>query len=306
MSQDYRNFDPIAINDWSRLYQQENPALTPEELETLKSLNDNISIEDVNDIYLPLVNLIKIYQKTTDDLSFAKSLFLNKKPHHRPFMIGISGSVAVGKSTTSRLLQLLLSRAFPHASVSLVTTDGFLYSNSILKQKNLMNRKGFPESYHMEGLLDFLDKMRNGETSTIPIYSHEIYDILPNQGQTINSPDFLIIEGINIFQTGHNDKLFIADYFDFSIYIDAEVNHIKQWYIERFKKLIDLAKRNTSNHYHRFSQMPLNEALAIAENTWKKINHKNLMENILPTRNRADLILHKDKNHKIDKIYLKK
>lgn len=224
----------------------------------------------------------------------------------RPFIIGISGSVAVGKSTTSRLLQLLLTRTFQNSAVELVTTDGFLYPNNILSEKKLLNKKGFPESYDMELLIDFLDTIKNGQPAAVPVYSHEIYDIVPNQSQTIKAPDFLIIEGINVFQNPQNNRLYMTDYFDFSIYIDADSNYIENWYLERFIALLELAKNDNDNYYQRFLKMKEKDALAFARDIWKNINLVNLEKYIEPTRNRAELILHKTENHKIDEIYLKK
>lgn len=304
--QELTQFEQVSRQEWQSLHQNTKPLLTVCELENLKSLNDNINIQDVKEIYLPLISLIQIYKISMENLLFSKSLFLKKECLKKPFIIGISGSVAVGKSTISRLLQLLLSRTFKESSVEMVTTDGFLYPNKVLKRQNILNRKGFPESYDMELLLLFLDNMKNGITSHIPIYSHEIYDIIPDHYQTIESPDFLIIEGINVFQNQKNNHLYMTDYFDFSIYIDANENDIEQWYIERFKSLLEIAKSDPNNYYQRFLNLPQKETEAFAKEIWSSINLVNLKEFIEPTRNRADLILHKTKNHKIDKIYLKK
>lgn len=300
------NFQKISRLDWQLLHRDTISLLTSQELETLRSLNDKINLIDVREIYLPLVNLISIYKKSTDDLAFSKSLFLKDTLIKKPFIIGVSGSVAVGKSTTSRLLQLLLSRIFPNKKVELVTTDGFLFPNSVLREKNILNRKGFPESYDMPKLINFLDTIKNGGSVAIPNYSHEIYDIIPDQFQTITNPDYLIVEGINVFQNPINERLYISDYFDFSIYIDAQVEHIEQWYLERFKKLLDIAQQDHHNYYYRFTQLPLDKAMSIAHNTWEKVNLLNLKNYIEPTRNRAEIILHKAEDHKIDQIFLKK
>lgn len=307
MTNELLNFNHIPRERWRTLHQkQTTPPLTEVELENIKSLNDQISIQDVIDIYLPLVSLIQIYKNNQENLSFAKSIFLKQEMAKRPFIIGISGSVAVGKSTTSRLLQLLLARTFKNSRVEMVTTDGFLYPNKELVARDILNRKGFPESYDMEKLLRFLEAMKNGEEASIPVYSHEIYDIVPNESQHISSPDFLIVEGINVFQNPVNQRLYMTDYYDFSIYIDADNHHIEQWYLERFKTLLQLAKNTPSNYYHRLTKQPLEEALALAKNTWKTVNLVNLENYIEPTRNRAELILHKSTNHQIDEIYLKK
>lgn len=306
MSTELINFEKINRDCWKKLKQDTLPLLTEAELNSIKSLNDKIDIQDVKEIYLPLISLIEIYKKSQENLSFSKSIFLKKHTENRPFIIGISGSVAVGKSTTSRLLQLLLDRTFQSSVVDMVTTDGFLYPNEELIKRGILDRKGFPESYDMELLLNFLDHMKNGLSSEIPVYSHEIYDIVPDKKQTIVAPDFLIVEGINVFQNSQNNRLYMNDYFDFSIYIDADSQDIEQWYLERFASLLDLSKNDPKNFYYTFTQQPREEALTFARNIWKTINLVNLENYIEPTRNRAELIIHKSKNHKIDEIYLKK
>ena len=306
MIHDLINFKNISRQEWQQLHRHSHNLLTSDELEGLRSLNDHIELEDVKDIYLPLINLINIYKKSVDDLAFSKSLFLKDQLNKRPFIIGISGSVAVGKSTTSRLLQLLLSRTYPECKVEMVTTDGFLYPNQTLIDKGILERKGFPESYDMPRLLHFLDTIKNGRKIDIPIYSHEIYDIIPNTVLSLKAPDFLIVEGINVFQNPQNERLYIADYFDFSIYIDAHTEHIEKWYLERFSKLLLIAQKDTTNYYHRFTKLTKQEALGIAKHTWESINLVNLKHYIEPSRSRADIILHKSLNHKIDEIYLKK
>ncbi|KXT76626.1 type I pantothenate kinase [Streptococcus sp. DD12] len=306
MENELMTYNKLTRQHWKTLRQGQEAPLTDKELQSIKSLNDSISILDVEEVYLPLVHLIQIYKNTQENLAFSKSLFLQEEPTKRPFIIGVSGSVAVGKSTTSRLLQLLLERSFSGAQVELVTTDGFLYDNATLKAQNNLNRKGFPESYDMEKLLGFLDRISNGQTCHIPVYSHEIYDIVPNQSQKVTPSDFLIVEGINVFQNRHNNSLYMTDYYDFSIYIDAQTPLIEAWYLERFETLLDMAKDDASNYYHLFSQMPRSEALSIAKKTWKGINLINLTDYIEPTKTRAEVILHKRENHQIDKIYLKK
>ncbi|WP_218768261.1 type I pantothenate kinase [Streptococcus dysgalactiae] len=306
MSNEFINFEKISRESWKMLHQKTEPLLTQEELKRITSLNDNINITDVVDVYLPLINLIQIYKIAQENLSFSKSLFLKKDIQLRPFIIGISGSVAVGKSTTSRLLQLLLSRTHPNSRVELVTTDGFLYPNQVLIERGILNRKGFPESYNMELLLNFLDTIKSGQSATIPLYSHDIYDIVPDQEQTVNSPDFLIVEGINVFQNQQNNRLYMSDYFDFSIYIDADSAHIEHWYIERFLSILNMAKQDSNSYYAQYTTLPQDEAVAFARNVWKTVNLENLEKFIEPTRNRAELILHKAADHKIDEIYLKK
>ena len=306
MLNEFINFETISRKEWQRLHKEDNAPLTAEELDSIRSLNDKIDVQEVSDTSLPLITLIRIYQKTANDLTFSKSIFLQKSQTNRPFIIGVSGSVAVGKSTTSRLLQLLLQRTFPQSNVELVTTDGFLYPNQTLKEKGILNRKGFPESYDMPLLLNFLDTIKNGGDVNIPVYSHEIYDIVPGLTQEIRQPNFLIVEGINVFQNPINQRLYMSDYFDFSLYIDAEVNNIESWYLERFQTLLELAKKDENNYYHRFTKFSKDEAFSLAHKTWRDINLVNLENYIEPTRSRAELILHKGDNHKIDFIHLKK
>ena len=306
MTNEFIHFEKISRKTWQNLHRKTTPPLTQKELNSIKSFNDKISLQDVTDVYLPLTSLIQIYKRSKEDLAFSKGIFLQKASKRQPFIIGVSGSVAVGKSTTSRLLQILLSRTFSNATVELVTTDGFLYPNAHLEEQNLLKRKGFPESYNMELLLDFLDNIKNGQDYQIPVYSHEIYDIVPNKKQSVTATDFVIVEGINVFQNPQNERLYMTDFFDFSIYVDAEVENIETWYLDRFKKLLTLAKEDPNNYYHPFTSQPENKVMEFAQNVWKSINLVNLQDYIEPTRNRAEIILHKTENHEIDEIYLKK
>ncbi|MFS9051866.1 type I pantothenate kinase [Streptococcus anginosus] len=306
MNNEFIHFEKISRKTWQNLHRKTTPPLTQKELNSIKSFNDKISLQDVTDVYLPLTNLIQIYKRSKEDLAFSKGIFLQKASKRQPFIIGVSGSVAVGKSTTSRLLQILLSRTFSNATVELVTTDGFLYPNAHLEEQNLLKRKGFPESYNMELLLDFLDNIKNGQDYQIPVYSHEIYDIVPDKKQSVTATDFVIVEGINVFQNPQNERLYMTDFFDFSIYVDAEVENIETWYLDRFKKLLTLAKEDPNNYYHPFTSQPESKVMEVAQNVWKSINLVNLQDYIEPTRNRAEIILHKTENHEIDEIYLKK
>ena len=306
MTNEFIHFEKISRKTWQNLHRKTTPPLTQKELNSIKSFNDKISLQDVTDVYLPLTSLIQIYKRSKEDLAFSKGIFLQKASKRQPFIIGVSGSVAVGKSTTSRLLQILLSRTFSNATVESVTTDGFLYPNAHLEEQNLLKRKGFPESYNMELLLDFLDNIKNGQNYQIPVYSHEIYDIVPDEKQSVTAADFVIVEGINVFQNPQNERLYMTDFFDFSIYVDAEVENIETWYLDRFKKLLTLAKEDPNNYYHPFTSQPENKVMEFAQNVWKSINLVNLQDYIEPTRNRAEIILHKTENHEIDEIYLKK
>ncbi|WP_285141013.1 type I pantothenate kinase [Lactococcus petauri] len=300
------NYDEISRETWQNLYLSSIVPLTNKELDAIRSLNDEISLQDVIDVYLPLIYLVRLYKKNIEDLSFSKGLFLQKIVKTPPLIIGISGSVAVGKSTAARLVQLLLSREFKKLSVELVTTDGFLYPTAVLEERNMLDRKGFPESYDMEHLLNFLHRVKNGETCEIPIYSHENYDILKDQTQTIDQPDILIVEGINVLQNPQSEHLYVSDFYDFSIYVDADEAVIERWYLERFDSLLKLAENDPNNYYHQFTKMPYDEVMQLARQTWANTNLPNLRDYIEPTRNRAEVILHKTENHYIDKIYLKK
>ena len=288
MDKEFLHFEKINRETWQNLHRKTTPPLSQTELNSIKSFNDRINLQDVRDVYLPLTNLIGIYKRSKEDLAFSKGIFLQKTSERQPFIIGVSGSVAVGKSTTSRLLQILLSRTFEGSTVELVTTDGFLYPNAILKEQEILNRKGFPESYDMELLLDFLNH------------------IVPDEKQTILPADFVIVEGINVFQNPQNDSLYMTDFFDFSIYVDAAVDDIESWYIDRFQKLLALAQNDPKNYYYRFTEQPLEEVLKMAHQVWESINLVNLQHYIQPTRNRADLILHKATDHEIDEIYLRR
>lgn len=306
MTNEFLHYEKISRRTWQSLHRKTTPPLTEEELDSIKSFNDQISLNDVTDIYLPLANLIQIYKRSKEDLAFSKSIFLQRESKIQPFIIGVSGSVAVGKSTTSRLLQILLSRIVPGATVELVTTDGFLFPNDTLIEQGILTRKGFPESYDMEALINFLDQLKNGQDVDIPVYSHEIYDIVPEQKQRVEAADFVIVEGINVFQNPQNARLYITDFFDFSIYVDASIEDIESWYLDRFLKLLSLAQGDPDSYYYSYTQLPLGEVKDLAHQVWTSINLINLQNYIEPTRNRAEVILHKSKNHEIDEIYLKK
>ncbi|WP_326717325.1 type I pantothenate kinase [Vagococcus jeotgali] len=301
------NFYHLSREEWQSFYRNGIPPLTDEELQHIKSFNDTISLQDVQDIYIPLTHLINIYMKEYESLNLSKGLFMQKFLTPTPFIIGVAGSVAVGKSTTARLLQMMLSRIFKRQTVQLITTDGFLYSTDELIERDILNKKGFPESYDMEKLLTFLNSVKNGEDDLkIPVYSHEIYDIIPGEFETISQPDILIVEGINVLQSPANQRIYISDFFDFSVFVDADADLIETWYLKRFEDLLALAKDDKTNYYYEYANGPREEALAMAKNVWKNVNLKNLNEFILPTRSRADVILHKAQGHVIDDIFLRK
>ena len=300
------NYYQIPRSEWQGYYAREHMPLTQEELDSIKSLNDQISIQDVEDIYVPLCHLIHLYMKEFESLTLSKGLFLHRYVKVPPFIIGVAGSVAVGKSTAARLLQTLLSRLFSRRNVQLITTDGFLYPNAVLEERGIMNRKGFPESYDMERLIQTLNEIKSGKDVKIPLYSHQVYDIVPGEFETIAQPDILIVEGINTLQLPANQQIYVSDFFDFSIFVDADPTLIETWYLERFESLLDTAFLDPKNYYYQFAIGDREKALQMSRSVWKNVNLKNLEEFILPSRGRADIILHKQENHLIDQIYLRK
>ncbi|MBF0780811.1 MULTISPECIES: type I pantothenate kinase [unclassified Granulicatella] len=301
------NYDKIDRQEWKALHLDYDINLDSHVLEKLTSLNDRISMQDVKEIYAPMISLFDFYWKHHRIRHKKQQLFLHQEMRTVPFIIGISGSVSVGKSTTARLLQTILQQVYPDKHIVLMTTDGFLFPNQILSERGLLDRKGFPESYDMERLVNFLWAVKTRQdTVDIPVYSHDIYDIVPDTYQTINQPDILIVEGINVLQLPPNREIYVSDFFDWSIYVDADPLDIEQWFLERFNLLMDLAKNDPKNFYYTFAIGDRAEAIAMAKQVWKDTNLKNLEEYILPTKYRADFILHKTKNHIIDYVLLKK
>lgn len=276
-------------------------------MDNIKSVNDQISLKDVQEIYVPLTHLIHLYMKEFESLTLSKGLFLHEYVSVPPFIIGIAGSVAVGKSTTARLLQRILARTFKRRNVQLITTDGFLYPNKVLEEQGIMDRKGFPESYDMEKLINFLNEVKSGKDEIkAPVYSHSVYDVIEGEYELIQQPDILIVEGINTLQLPANQQIYVSDFFDFSIFVDADPALIEKWYLERFGALLDTAFLDPNNYYYQYAIGKREDAFAMARNVWKTVNLPNLEEYILPTRGRADIILHKTENHLIDQIYLRK
>jgi type I pantothenate kinase len=296
--------------DWAELRNATPLTISPEELEGLQGVTEQISLDEVAEIYLPLSRLLNLYVAATQQLHRATDTFLRARTAKVPFVIGVAGSVSVGKSTTSRLLQALLSRWPDHPRVALVTTDGFLHPNAELERRGLMERKGFPESYDTAALVRFVAAVKAGETEvSAPVYSHLRYDVVPDEHVTVRQPDVLIIEGINVLQTGtapSERRVFVSDFFDFSIYVDADEKDIEEWYVERFKRLRNTAFRDPRSYFRRFGDLDDHEAEEVARDIWRRINGVNLHQNVLPTRSRADLILHKGPDHGVESVYLRK
>ncbi|MEZ5810279.1 MAG: type I pantothenate kinase [Rhizobiaceae bacterium] len=313
---DTRKYSPyrfFSVEHWAKFRADTPLTLREDEVERLRSLNDPVDLEEVCRIYLSLSRLLSAHVEASQLLFQQRKEFLNVDDAIKtPFIIGIAGSVAVGKSTTARVLQELLARWPSSPKVDLVTTDGFLHPNAVLRERGLMERKGFPESYDVGAVLRFLSDIKSGQESVrAPLYSHLTYDVRPGEFTTIDRPDILIFEGINVLQTRDLPEdgaavPVVSDFFDFSIYIDADEALVHKWYVDRFMRLRETAFRNPESFFHRYSQLSRDAALAIAEGLWANINLKNLRENILPTRPRADLILTKGADHLVQEVALRK
>jgi len=305
----YHTFSRAA---WAALREDTPMTLTPEEVTRLRSMHDRLDMSEVEEIYLPLSRLLSMYVAATQRLFRAQQRFLGIEDTKMPYIIGIGGSVAVGKSTTARVLQALLARWPNVPKVDLITTDGFLYPNAVLERERLMDRKGFPESYDLPALLRFLNDVKAGRRPTrAPIYSHLIYDVMTNHWVEVDLPDILIVEGLNVLQAGRlptdGEAIpFVSDFFDFSVYLDADEDVLKRWYVNRFLTLRGTAFSDPKSYFHRYSKLTDAEATATATDIWTRINLVNLHENILPTRLRADLILKKGESHGVDAVALRK
>ena len=280
--------------------------LTEEDVAELRGINVALDLAEVENIYLPLSRLLNLYVRASQGLFSVTDTFLGKPTTSVPYLIGVAGSVAVGKSTTSRVLRALLSRWPDHPRVDLVTTDGFLFPNRILEGRGLMQRKGFPESYDRRRLLEFVADIKSGAAEVkAPVYSHIAYDIVEGASRTVSGADIVILEGLNVLQGG-GGSIFVSDYFDFSIYVDADPTHIEQWYVDRFRTLRDTAFRDPHAYFHRYQSLSDSEAEDEARRIWKEINLLNLEENILPSRERATLILHKADDHTVSEVRLRR
>jgi type I pantothenate kinase len=310
--QQYNPYRIFTRQQWAHLRDDTPMTLEPGEFDRLRSMHDRLDLQEVEDIYLPLSRLLSIYVDATQRLYYSQRQFLGIRDRKMPYIVGVAGSVAVGKSTTARVLQALLARWSPRPKVDLITTDGFLYPNAVLERQGLMQKKGFPESYDLPKLLSFLSDIKAGRRRVrAPAYSHLTYDIVPGQYNEIDQPDILIVEGVNVLQTGRLPRdgkavPFVSDFFDFSVYIDAEEAALRQWYIKRFLALRDTAFTDPKSYFHRYALLSDDEATATAIAIWERTNLANLEDNILPTRPRATLILTKGADHVVETVALRR
>jgi type I pantothenate kinase len=298
--------------DWARLRESTPLTLSEADLERLRGLNEPVSVPEVVEIYLPLSRLLNLHVAATQELHAATAKFLGTPRSAPPYIIGIAGSVAVGKSTTSRVLRALLARWPDHPRVDLVTTDGFLLPNAVLQERGLMRRKGFPESYDLRRLVQFVADVKSGAPEvSAPVYSHTRYDIIDGHSHVVKQPDILILEGLNVLQSGNprrggSQRVFVSDFFDFSIYVDADEADIEQWYVERFMTLRETVFRDPESYFSNYASLTPDEAREKAKGIWSSINALNLRENILPTRERAHLILDKGPTHAVQSVRLRR
>jgi type I pantothenate kinase len=299
----YLDFDASA---WSSLRANTPLTLDEADIEDIRGINVNLDMEMVENTYLPLSRLLNLHVQANTQLGAVTDTFLGSPARPTPFMIGVAGSVAVGKSTTSRVLQALLARWPQHPRVELVTTDGFLHPNAVLAERGLLEKKGFPASYDRKALLEFVARAAAGESDLeVPLYSHVAYDIVPDEHRIVEHPDILIVEGLNVLQAGESGA-FVSDYFDFSIFVDADSEDIERWYLERFLTLRDTAFAAPDAYFRKYAGLTDQESIEVAAEIWHNINLPNLVENILPTRDRASLILEKESDHTVGRVRLRR
>jgi type I pantothenate kinase len=299
--------------EWARLRASTPLTLTESDLEHLRGINERIDLDEVADVYLPLSRLLNLYVSASQGLHRVTDTFLGSPAAKVPYVIAVAGSVAVGKSTTARILQALLARWPDHPQVDLVTTDGFLFPNRVLEENGLMERKGFPESYDLRRLVRFLADVKSGTPEvSAPVYSHLTYDIVPGEEQVVRQPEIVILEGLSVLETRDGQtgqrapSLFVSDFFDFSIYVDAEEADIEQWYLERFMALRESAFQDERSFFRNLAAIDEDAAAEVARDVWRRINGRNLREHILPTRERADLVLEKSADHSVRAVRLRK
>ena len=306
------SYDRFDRANWAQLRASTPLTLDEADLLRLRGINDAISLPEVEAIYLPLSRLLNLHVSATQELQRVRESFLGQGVRRATYIVAIAGSVAVGKSTSARILQALLSRWPNHPRVDLVTTDGFLHPNNVLTDRGLMDRKGFPESYDTRRLLEFVAGVKAGRpVLSVPTYSHLVYDIVPEQRQLVEVPDILIVEGLNVLQGGdtgssYGQPVFVSDFFDFSIYVDASEELLEAWFLERFRRLRDTAFKDERSYFRRYAAIPEQQAMAHAARIWRNVNLKNLRENIAPTRERANIVLRKGAGHAIDAVWLRK
>ncbi len=308
---DLSRYTRFSRAEWKELRDSTPLTLEGKDLASLQGLNESLSLEEVTDIYLPLSRLLNLRVAATQELRGTTDAFLGKETSRSPYVIGVAGSVAVGKSTTARILRALLSRWPDHREVGLITTDGFLLPNKELEDRGLMRRKGFPQSYDLHRLIRFVADVKAGRPEVYaPVYSHLTYDVVPGKFQTVKQPDILIVEGLNVLQTGtgrRRDRLpvFVSDFFDFSVYVDADEADIERWFSKRFLKLRDTVFQDEASYFHRYAHLSTQEAQTVTRGIWHDINGVNLRENIVPTRERAHLVLKKGEDHRVVGVELR-